>query len=530
MTLRNTLFACAVLMLLGVHAQTRTQRAEIQWGDVLVEKTHGNFVRMIDRTPDAMYQLMTTNKDGYHVQRTDLTMNTVYMKPIELEMGKVELALEDIHIVGDKIIVFASIYDKKADEKNLFMKAYTTADMKSVSMFTKVARIGVESKRNQGAFETKVSPDGSKILIYVEDPFEKKEFDRFAVKVFSKDLEKLWEDDIEMPYSDQEFLMEEMQVDNDGSVICVGVKYAAKQEARQLKREGQVTYEYHILVYWKGQEKPVDEPLVVKDKFLQDLTLSLGKDGDVYCVGFYSEKGTWGIRGTFFLRIDRATKTIVHQSFKEFDTDFITAYMTDKEEQKATKKAERKGESLEMYEYEMRDNIKREDGGAVVVAEQYYMWVETIRTTNANGSVSTRTVYHYVYNDIIVVSIAPSGDIEWNAKVPKRQHSTNDGGYYSSYAMTLKGGKIYLLFNDNGENLFLKDGDKVQQFEVTGKDALVTLATIDEDGITHREALFSPEKRDAKVCPKDCITLEDERMFLYASRKKEYRFGLITFD
>jgi hypothetical protein len=206
----------------------------------------------------------------------------------------------------------------------------------------------------------------------------------------------------------------------------------------------------------------------------------------VYCAGFYSEKGTWSIRGTFFLRIDRATKTIVRQSFKEFDTDFITAYMTDKEEQKATKKAERKGESLEMYEYEMRDNIKREDGGAVVVAEQYYMWVETIRTTNANGSVSTRTVYHYVYNDIIVVSIAPSGDIEWNAKVPKRQHSTNDGGYYSSYAMTLKGGKIYLLFNDNGENLFLKDGDKVQQFEVTGKDALVTLATIDEDGIPLR--------------------------------------------
>ena len=89
---------------------------------------------------------------------------------------------------------------------------------------------------------------------------------------------------------------------------------------------------------------------------------------------------------------------------------------------------------------------------------------------------------------------------------------------------------IYLIYNDTGENLFLKQGDKVQQFEITGKDALVTLSTIDEDGITHREALFSPEKRDAKVCPKDCLQLADDRMFLYASRKKEYRFGLVTFD
>lgn len=527
----RTAALCLTFLVVAVaSAQTKTQRAEIQWSEVLEDKVHGDFVRMIDRTDDATYELMSSKKEGFLIQRMDLSMHTVYSKRIELEMGKVEMELEDIHIIGDKIIVFASIYDKKADEKNLFMKAYGTADMKPETMYTKVARIGVESKRNQGAFETKVSPDGSKILIYVENPFEKKEFDRFGIKVFDKDLAKIWDGDIVMPYSDQEFRMEQMLVDNDGSVVCVGVKYAIKQERRERKREGQVPYDYHVLVYWKGQEKPVDETLNVKDKFLQDLTLTLGTEGDVLCAGFYSDKGTWSIRGTFFLRIDRVTKTIVHQSFKEFDKDFIVAYMTEKEERKAERNADRKGQEVEMMEYDMREIIRREDGGALVVAEQYYMWVEVIRTTQPNGASTTSYRYHYVYNDIIVVNINPSGDIEWAAKVPKRQHSVNDGGYYSSYAMNVKDGKIYLIYNDTGENLFLKQGDKVQQFEITGKDALVTLSTIDEDGITHREALFSPEKRDAKVCPKDCLQLADDRMFLYASRKKEYRFGLVTFD
>jgi hypothetical protein len=248
------------------------------------------------------------------------------------------------------------------------------------------------------------------------------------------------------------------------------------------------------------------------------------------CAGLYSDKGTWSVHGTFFLRIDRATKMITHQSFKEFDKDFITSYMTDKEERKAERKAAKDDSEVEMYSYELRDIVQREDGGALVLAEQYYWWVETVRTTNANGTYSTRTLYHYVYNDVIVVNVDPSGDIAWAAKVPKRQHSINDDGYYSSFTANTKGGRTYLVFNDSGENLFLQDGGKVDQFELSGKDAMVTLATIDDDGITHREALLSPEKRDAKVCPKDCMVLMDGRTFLYASRKKEYRYGVVTFD
>lgn len=57
---------------------------------------------------------------------------------------------------------------------------------------------------------------------------------------------------------------------------------------------------------------------------------------------------------------------------------------------------------------------------------------------------------------------------------------------------------IYLVFNDTGENLFLKPGDKIKQFELKGKDALAILATIDEAGNVSREALFTPHRRDVR--------------------------------
>jgi hypothetical protein len=44
-----------------------------------------------------------------------------------------------------------------------------------------------------------------------------------------------------------------------------------------------------------------------------------------------------------------------------------------------------------------------------------------------------------------------------------------------------------------------------------------------------REALLAPDKRDAILRPKECFQLEDDRMFIYAERKKEYRFGTISF-
>lgn len=516
-------------------AQTKTDAADVNWGAELNDKTDGDFVSVIGEDKDAVYQLMSKKRD-LMVQRMDMTMKVVYQKPLEMELDKKDLTLEGLELVGQNIVVFTSLFDKKNDQNNMYMRVYDASDFSPKGRMEKIARIPAEKSRNKGAFDVHVSPDESKILVEIEEPRERKKDqkvakEKFTVKVYDGDMNPLWDGDLTLPFLDDEFRRESLRVDNDGSVVLIGVKYVTKGEFRERKREGQSTYGYHLIVFKNAESKPTDHSVDVPGKFLQDMTVSLGTKGDIICAGFYSEKDTRGIKGPFYMTLDRTSKEIKQQSFGTFDHDFITEYMTEKEEKRAEKKAKRKDEELGVeWDYDLREIIRREDGGAVLMAEQYYMYTQVICTSNSNGGQTCRTVYHYVYNDIIAVNIDPQGNIEWSAKVPKRQHTTNDNGYYSSYAVEVKGGKIYLIFNDTGENLFLKPGDKIRQFELKGKDALVTIATIDGSGTTKREALFSPERREAILRPKDCTQLMDDRMFIYASRRKEYRFGMITFQ
>ncbi|MCB0763138.1 MAG: hypothetical protein R2815_10315 [Flavobacteriales bacterium] len=522
----SILSAVCCLNLLSI-AQTKTERASVSWGPEMSDGKDGAFDEVVGYDDEFVYMTVTLKKETF-LRKMDTRHKVVYQKLVPMEIDKDDHALKEIVVVGERILVFSTFYDKKEKLNSLYLRVFNEADMKPVGRIQRLAKMDAEKRRTSGYFTVRTSPNDEVILISRMLPFEKEGRERFSLNVYDAQMNPTWERNVDLPYLDSEFSVVETRVTNDGSVVMIGNKYAEKREAKELRKDGKATYEYHVLVYQGDGGEPVDYPITVPDKFLQDLTLNIGEEGDILCGGFYGNKGTFAVRGTFFLSIDRATKEITHSSFKEFDRDFITEYMTEKEEAKATKRADKKGEDLEMYDYELRDIVRRTDGGAVMVGEQFRFYVTTSTMTSPNGGTTTVTTYHYVYNDIIVVNIDPDGNIEWAAKVPKRQHSTNDGGRYSSYAMVVKEDNIYLMFNDSGKNLFLAPGDKVQPFKY-GKDMLITLATINGDGKVSREALLSQEKRDALTRPKAGVQVGDDRLLIYANWKKDHRFGTVTF-
>ena len=518
------LLAFLLFSFIPASAQKKTDKAEVKWGKDMTVKEDGQFVDVIGDVDNSTFVIMRRKKEVL-IQRMD-GVKVIWQKPVELELDKNDLTIRQIILTKTEVLVFTHYYDKKGNEKRLYLSTYDQAGFKQLKRFEKIATIPADKQSNTGSFIISSSPDRSKVLVQVLPPYEKKEdIERSTMNVYDADMQLQWSQEFRLPYTDVDYRVESQHVDNDGSVIVLGLKYAEKKERKALKRDNKSTYEYHLLVYTGTSPVPQDHAIGVADKFLQDMTLSMSNEGDIVCAGLYGNKNSFNVRGAFFLRIDRASKTISHESFKEFSDDFITSFMTEKEAKKATKKAAKKDENLELYQYMIHDIILRDDGGAVLVAEQYFM--REVCYTDKNGN--TRCNYHYFYNDVIVVNIDPQGDIEWATKVPKRQHSINDGGTYSSCAVEVQNEKIYLVFNDSGENLFVKSGDKIKQFELKGKDALVVLATVSGDGTVTREALFTPDRRDVILRPKDCVQLKDDAMFIYANRKKDYRFGLIEF-
>lgn len=527
-TLFALLFSSIACSIGPLIAQNKTERASVSWGKEMNSSSDGLFEEVVGYTDDHVYMTVQLKKETF-IRKMDADHNVVYQKLLPMKVGKNEHALKEVVVFGDKILLFTTYFDKKDKSITVYMRTFNEANMDPLGVTEELSSMDAERRRNTGGSLVRVSPNDRAVLIGQFVPFDKEGSERFDLKVFDAGMAPLWQRSVELPYSDKEFRVENLRVADDGTVFLVGVKYAEKREAKELKKDGKATYEYHLLVI-RGDGSPVaDHPITVPDKFFQDLSINIGKEGDILCGGLYGSKGSFAISGAFFLRIDRETKAIVHTSYKEFDRDFITAYMTEKEEAKATKKAERKGEDLELPNYELRDLIRRDDGGVVMVAEQYRYYVTQNCVTDANGRTNCSYVHHYVYNDIIVVNVDPDGNIAWAVKVPKRQHSTNDGGRYSSYALVVKNDHIYLMFNDHGKNLMLLPGDKVEPFRY-GKEMLITLATVNQDGKVFREALLPQDKRDAITRPKASVQIGDDRLFIYANWKKSHRFGTVNFQ
>ncbi|MGB0423303.1 MAG: hypothetical protein ACPGED_03225, partial [Flavobacteriales bacterium] len=245
------------------------------------------------------------------------------------------------------------------------------------------------------------------------------------------------------------------------------------------------------------------------------------KNSDLLIAGFYSTQNSSNVKGMFYLKVDGESKKVSKLSKEEFSDDFIVSSFTDRQAKKVKKKADRKEKELELYKYDIDDLVLSDDGGLVLVAEQFYWYSRTV--TDQNGR--TRTTYYYVYNDVLVMKINSSGDIAWLTKVPKHQVTANDGGYYSSYAMMVDGDKIHLYYNDHVDNQQRNRSGDMKSFRF-GKNGCITKATIYADGVVNREVLIG-EKMSLFLRPKINSQLDNSRLLVYFIKGKAKQFGVI---
>jgi len=503
---------------------------QIKWGKEFSAPKNSTLADIIGYDNSGFYVLKSRYgafvSSTLSIDRFDKNLNPA--KSIELELtenGKTKYFEQLLHL-GGRLILFTSFLDQKSKKNSLFVQQ---VDKKSLMPDNvnkkKLAEIDYHgnSKKNSGSFSFRTSNDSSKVLIIYSLPFEYNEPEKFGLLVVDQQMNVLWKKDVTLPYRDELFDIETVKVDNYGNVYALGLLYKDKRKA---KRKGEANYQYRVISYTDNGETENDYSVSLPDKFLTDMQIGFRANKDIVCAGFYSENGTFSIRGTYFLSIDAQTHEIKTKSFKEFDINFITQNMTEREVEKA-KKREEKGQEVEMYEYDLDKLIARSDGGAMLIGEQFFVKTVTYTTRGVNGMMSTYTVTYYYYNDIIVVNIDPTGKIDWAVKVPKRQMSTDDGGFYSSYAMALNKDKIYFVYNDNPDNLDYSGVGKVSTANV--RNQVVMVAQVNSKGEMSRKPL-SAGIAEVIIRPKVCEQISYSEMVIFGQRKKTQQFGLISFE
>ncbi len=504
-----------------------TDKVEIEWGPELKAKKRSTLEDMIGFDERNLYTIKVESKGligkEYVLESYDYKLALNVSEDLDLEMTGRDKSLEFMLHLNDQIHLFTSRADSKTKVNSLY---YQTVDKKSMIPNGKVIDIveidySGHDRWNSGSYSYDLSRDSSKILIYYNLPYERGDAERFGFKVYDSGMNELWSEEVVLPYEDKLFSVEDYKVDNNGNVHLIGRLY---KDVVKDKRKGDPNYSYQVLSYYDEGQDLEEYSIKLEDRFITDLQIAITDDQNIICGGFYSDKGSFSIKGSYFLQVDGKTKEVMSKSFREFGIDFITQNMTERQEKKAKKK-ESKGKSVEMYEYDLDDIIIKSDGGAMLIGEQYYMYVTTNTTTTANGGTTTTTTYHYIYNDIIAIKIDSEGDIEWTEKIAKRQHTTNDNGFYSSYAMAVVDGSLYFFFNDNPKNLDYSGSGKV--YGMNGKKSVVTMVELDESGNQERESLFAMKDAEIMTRPKVCEQTSSNELILFGQKRKTQRFARI---
>jgi hypothetical protein len=217
------------------------------------------------------------------------------------------------------------------------------------------------------------------------------------------------------------------------------------------------------------------------------------------------------------------------EHFKAFDASFIAEDVGAGAAKKIAKKAD-KGKDVGIPNLVLDEIIQKENGGVVVVGEQF--WVSTETVQSANG---TRTTTRYNYHDIVLVSVNAEGNIEWNVKVPKRQLAAAPGrsrpytANFKSYTSVIVGASIYLIFNDNPKNMAYAGDGKIVPLNL--KEPLVVITEIYSDGRVFKNPLLSKCRgKNVIAQPMNSEQISGNEMMMYMERKKAKSFVFIELD
>ena len=427
------------------------------------------------------------------------------------EFDQSNLKAQSIFPYNDRIFIALSERDKSAGRAEFYIQEIDKSTGKLTGARKKIGANKLEKRISLPNLTSRISRDKSKLAMFINEfalfgsgavqifnlPIGKKDdtYGNFTLKVFDDNLSEIWSKKVKLPYNNDRLSVLEFDTDNDGNIYLL-TRYRP-EDWRAKRKAKKPFFTYKILAYRNDGADVEEYDVTLENKYISDITFDLGKDDNLMCGGFFSDKFNGALGGTFFFTIDADTKKIIQQDTKKFGTEELSLFMS-------KRKAE-KGKEISS-DFSLDEFILRSDGGIVLIGESYYE--TTITSTGPNGRSSTTTYYHY--GPILVVNVSPAGKIDWVTKIDKNQDSSTKA--YSSYETAVVKDKIYFVFNKG-----------------IRKKSNVMAVSVDAGGKVSEQELFQVKDEKLLLRVPGCEQVSDDEMVVYGEWRKKFRFGKIKF-
>lgn len=480
-------------------------KEEQKWGD-------SYFTDIVGATDDFFYtkgQRYPGMPVSYY--RFDVESGNMLEK-LEFPYGDYEggdLYIQRVYLVGDELHYILKSYSKDSDRRVLLL---TKVDRKG-EFSPLIELTSLDGKKSdEGNIIFDRSKDKSKLLMLTHPPEEKKEGEKFIVKVMNNDYKVEWEKEVDLPYRDKYFKFEDHAITNNGDVIILGYALADRKNGDKVNVFKPTAKFMAFKISQSGEVRVYNINLAGKYVHSAHLSTDYGKvDDEIAIVGFYSDKGDDRLAGHYFIKLDqeRFDENVAHD--EPFNREFLGTLLSSKEAK----------ENVELRLFNFKNFIEREDGGAIFVAERAYVR----SSTDEKGKVS-----HKYYRDgILVISVNPDGTEDWSSYVHKEQKSASSGLEGISYLLKVDDEKLHFIFNDGARNTERrKEGKSVDRVYMLKK-SIVTVATVQNGGeVTYRE-LMNNKDNGVIFLPETSVKLNKDQILFGARKGGKIKFGIMHF-
>ncbi len=230
------------------------------------------------------------------------------------------------------------------------------------------------------------------------------------------------------------------------------------------------------------------------------------KNGNLVMTAFFDAKKSEAepaASGFLYASFDPANGTSLKTNYTYFPKEFI-AELTGRENVT----------NQNLFTFNIRKSMLRNDGGALIIAESFIKDSREIPVPVGiqPGYNNYRTSDIFQFNDIIAFSINPEGKMEWSSVMRKKQASEDDNGTYSSFLIMNEKEKLRFIYLDD-----------------ISTSGTLNAYVLSSAGKYTRDILFNQEDKDIMLLPKMGKQVSPNEVVLPSYKNNALRLVKITF-
>ncbi|SDZ80375.1 hypothetical protein [Bizionia paragorgiae] len=526
-------------------AQLDVGNIDLNFG-ATIENNDGDVIQIAGERHNTIYALSRKKKD-FFLQTFDASTKGFKSSSL-LEFEKKnggKLQIEDLVIVGEKVFLMVSYFDKKADTYNFLAKEI---EGNKIVKTTHVFSVPVENKRNKGSFVFTTSYDEFNYLVAHVGINTKEEQLKYTVTLLDDNLTEVLKDSYEVVFQDknrQQYDFSDVQVNEHGDVLI-----ATTESYRDKKNKTSVnTITIHSYLASNNYTKQVTNVSLTGKRAL-NCSLIETKDNTLHAIGFYSDikksgKAESTVEGIYNVTFNYNTGEVTKKTFNAFSFD-VKKHLIGERRAK-------KGKDLKPF-YQNIAFVERENGGVIVLSE-YKVIIEG--ASSGFGPLSI-TPYTYITNEIIVSALKKDGTLDWSNVIPKEQQITvrelgfsvgflgssggvsvsagmyfplavlGSGPEYLSAIPIYHNGQLTVLVNDDPKNIGITKMDDVKKVRNVNKMIPVAFSFNEQTGELTRTDPTEFEKKQIVVRPSTKYKKASNSYLIYGGNKEGNTLGELT--